>query len=305
MPVASLYDLARARLIQNIHMLDDIGDLPYAFLAPVLRQIQNPDQLIELETNCPQILGETGELWLRFVRRDIPNWDKKPHQPRDDKNWSKVYRKLKRDAEREEEAQAEALKQRMQAIQKDRKGHQTTIVEGQTGYQPSPRRKGFAFGGGGGWAKSLAPKETGKVAFDKLRRGIFDQKQARPKASQMPAHILAQRKRATVVQAPARMVRMQEQVQQEAPKRMLLSKKASESLAERSATVPATKTPTITSRPMPRPAEAAPDKIERTRLPAGQQFSAPRPQTQRPSVPGGKRRREEPSILRQPKRPKM
>ncbi|KAF2676820.1 hypothetical protein K458DRAFT_424435 [Lentithecium fluviatile CBS 122367] len=302
MPIASLYDLAKARLIQNIHMLDDVGDLPYAFLAPVLRAVQNPDQLIELETNCPQLLGETSEIWLRFIKRDIPSWDKKPHQPRDEKNWSKVYRKLKRDAEKEEEAQAEALKQRMQAIQKDRKGHQTTIVEGQTGYQPSPRRKGFAFGGGSGWTKSAAPKETGKVAFDKLRRGIFDQKQARPKASQMPAHILAQRKKA-VAQAPARMVRMQEQVvQQEAPKRMLLSKGASASLAGRTAAPPPIKAPTITSRPMPKLADAAP---ERARLPAGQQFSAPRPQSQRLPVPAGKRKREEPSILRQPKRTRM
>jgi elongin-A len=305
MPAATLYDLAKSRLIQNIHMLDDIGDLPYAFLAPILRQVQNPDQLTELETNCPQILGETGEIWMRFIKRDIPNWDKKPHQPRDDKNWSKVYRKLQRDAEKEEEAQAEALKQRMQAIQKDRKGHQTTIVEGQTGYQPSPRRKGFAFAGSSGWAKSAAPKETGKVAFDKLRRGIFDAKQARPKAAQMPAHILAQRKRATVAQAPARMVRMQEAVQQEAPQRMLLSKTASASVTGRAAAAPVAKAPAIKSRPIPRPAETTPDKVERARLPAGHQFSAPRPQSQRPAGPGGKRRREEPSILRQPKRPKM
>jgi elongin-A len=300
----SLYDLAKARLIGNIHMLDDIGDLPYAFLAPILRSVQNPDQLMELEKNCPQLLGETGELWLRYIKRDIPNWDKKPHQPRDDKNWSKVYRKLKRDAEKEEEEQAEALKQRMQALKKGREGNQTTIVEGYTGRSSVPR-KAFGFAGSSSWARSAAPKETGKVAFDKLRRGIFDQKQARPKASQMPAHILAQRKKATVSQAPARMVRMQEAVQQEAPQRMLLSKTASSSVVGRTSAVPAVKAPVITSRTTPRPSQASPERAERARLPAGQQFSAPRPQSQRPSVPGGKRRREEPSILYQPKRPKM
>lgn len=242
---------------------------------------------------------------MRYIKRDIPNWDKKPHQPRDEKNWSKVYRKLKRDAEKEEEAQAEALKQRMQAIHKDRKGHQTTIVEGQTGYQPSRTRKAFGFAGGSSFAKSAAPRETGKVAFDKLRRGIFDAKQARPKASQMPAHILAQRKQATVTQAPARMVRMQEAIQQEAPQRMLLSKTASASLAGRTSAAPAVKAPAIKSRPIPRPAEATPEKVERARLPAGQQFTAPRPQSQRPGGPGAKRRREEPSIMRQIKRPKM
>lgn len=302
MPASSLYDLAKARLIQNIHMLEDIGDLPYAFLAPVLRHIQNPDQLLELEHNCPQILGETEEIWRRFIKRDIPNWDKKPHQPRDPKNWSKVYRKLKRDAQKEEEEQAQALKQRMQAIQKDRQGHQTTIVEGQTGFRPSVSRK--MFGTGSGWARSAAPKETGKVAFDKLRRGIFDQKQARPKASQMPAHILAQRK-AAVAQAPARMVRMQEAAQAEAPQRMLLSKGASASLAGRTSASSTVKPPTIKARPVSRPTAASPEKPDRARLPAGQQFSAPRPLVQRPPVSAVKRRREEPSILRQPKRTKM
>lgn len=305
MPAPSLFDLAKTRLIQNVHMLEDIGDLPYAFLAPVLRQIQNPDQLVDLEANCPQILGETGEIWLRFIKRDIPNWDQKPHQPRDEKHWSKVYRKLKRDAEKEEDAQKEALRQKMQALQKDRKGHQTTIVEGRTGYTPTARRKGFAFGSGGGgsWGNPAAPQKTGKMAFDKLRRGIFDQKQARPKASQIPTHLLAERKKTNNIQAPARMIRMQEA---EPPKRMVLSKAASASVTGRSNSTPTTSRPTITSRPAPRPVQSTPEKAQRVSLPAGQQFTAPKIQPQRSgSAPALKRRRDEPSILRQPKRKKM
>ncbi len=293
------------RLIQNIGMIDDIGDLPYAFLAPVLRHIQNPDQLIELEANCPQILGETGEIWLRFIKRDISDWGERSHQPRDPSNWSKVYRKLKCDAEREKETQQEALKQRMQAIQKDRRGHQTTIVEGQTGYQPASRWKGFTFGSGAGssWARSDAPKQTGKAVFDKLRRGIYDQKQARPKASMMPAHVLAERKKA-VAQAPARMVRQQEY---EAPKRIVISKGASVSSAQCSAEASETirPRPVLTARPVSQSASTA-DPAQRTRLPAGQYFSTPNPLSQRQGVaPLLKRRRDEPSILRQPKRTKM
>ncbi|KAF2244871.1 hypothetical protein BU26DRAFT_490975 [Trematosphaeria pertusa] len=305
MPALSLFDLSKQRMIQNIHMLTDIGDLPYSFLAPVLRHIQNPDQLAELEGNCPQVLGETGDIWLRFIKRDIPNWDKKPFEPRDAKNWSKAYRKLKRDAEKEEEAQKEALKQQMQALQKNRIGHQTTIVEGRTGYGPSARRKGFAFGGAGAstsWGNPAAPAKTGKAVFDKLRRGIFDQKQARPKASQMPMHMLAER-RATVKQAPARLVRMQEN---EAPKRMVISREASASLA-RSNSVPSSASgPKITSRPAPQTTVATAEKPRRTHLPVGQQFSAPKLQPQRPAgAPVPKRRREAPSIFHNPKRRKV
>lgn len=289
------------RLVQNVHMIDDIGDLPYAFLAPVLRHIQNPDQLAELENNCPQILGETGEIWLRFIKRDIPNWNDKPHQPRDPKNWCKVYKKLKRDAEKEEEAQKEVLKQRMQALQKDRKGHQTTIVEARTVIGQASRRRAFNLGSGGSsWGNPAAPAKTGKAAFDKLRRGIFDQKQARPKASQIPTHLLAERKRPGVVQAPARLVRMKEN---EAPRRMVISRQTHTPGASRDVTSPTTARSNITSRPVPQVNVPKEEKPQRARLPPGQQFTAPKPQTSRPE--GSlvvKRRREEPSILFQPKR---
>ncbi|PVH95636.1 hypothetical protein DM02DRAFT_146557 [Periconia macrospinosa] len=299
MPADSLYEMTKRQLIRNIHMLEDIGDLPYAFLAPILRQMKNPDQLMALEANCPQILGETGEIWLKFIQRDIPDYQKQAHRPRDEKNWSKVYRKLKRDAEREEEAQKDALKQQMQALQQNRQGHQTTIIEGRTGQIPSATRKGFAFSGSS-WSRSNAPKQTGKAAFDKLRRGIYDQKQARPKAAMMPAHILAERKKATAVQqAPARMVRQAElSSHNQGPQRMVLSKGASASVGAHNATAPITSRPNITSRSMPRPTTSTPQAAQRTRLPEGQQFSAPRLQSQRPtSSPAVKRRAEEPAKL--------
>ncbi|KAF1963857.1 hypothetical protein CC80DRAFT_487148 [Byssothecium circinans] len=303
MPAQPLFDLAKRRLISNVHMLDDIGDLPYDFLAPVLRHLQNPDQLAQLEANCPQLLGQTGEIWLKFIRRDIPDYVKKPHEPRDPKNWSKVYRKLKKDSEKEEEVQKEALRQQVQALQNNRKGAQTVIVEGRVGNTPSARRKGFAFGGGSSsWGGSGAPRQTGKVAFDKLRRGIFDQKQARPKAAMMPAHVLAERKR-TVTQAPARMVRQAEHTQvNEVPPRMMLSKAASSAVASRDAAPPATSQSRITSRPLARPSGSAPSNAQRARLPEGQQFSAPKLQPQRPAA---KRRAEEtPKLFHEPKRRK-
>ncbi|KAF2650963.1 hypothetical protein K491DRAFT_696867 [Lophiostoma macrostomum CBS 122681] len=289
MPAPSLYDLSKARLIANINMLDDIGDLPYSFLAPILRHVQNPSQLLEIETNCPQILGETGEIWIRFIRRDIPNWDKKPHQPRDPKNWSKVYRKLKKDAENEKKGQEEQLKEQMRALQKDRDVNKTQIVDASRIQVPRSRPWGFGGGGGGGWEKSGAPAKTGKVAFDKLRRGIFDQKQARPKATRMPTHLLEQRK-GKVAQAPARLVRMNEA---EAPSRMMLSKGASATVAQG---LGSSSRPTLHS---------SPEKPQRASLPAGQHFTAPkiRPQSSGPAPPP-KRKREEVNLFMQPKRRK-
>lgn len=299
MPVLSLFELARQRLIKNIDLLNDIGDIPFTFLEPVLRHIQNPDQLQELEENCTQIQGETGEIWLKYIKRDIPDWDKKPHQPRDPRNWNKVYRKLKKDAEREKHEQEDALKQQMRALQQDRAQNKTLIVDSKVGYGARSSRV-FAFGSSSGWGGSGAPKQTGKVALDKLKRGMFDYKRERPKAAQMPTHLLAQRK-ALVRAAPARMVRMAEN---EGPRNMVISKQAAASVARRKDPLPEMKQPHITHKPIPQQSGAPP----RTSLPAGQQFNAPKLKPLDPEAGASqapKKRKEAPSMFHKPKRRKM
>lgn len=304
MPALSLFELARQRLIKNIDMLNDVGDIPFSFLEPVLRFIQNPDQLQELEENCTQLLGETGDIWLRFIKRDIPNWDTKPHEPRDPKKWSMVYRKLKKDMEKEKQADAEALKQQMQALQKDRAQNKTLIVDSRVGYGTNSNKFFSARSGGGcstSWgAPTGAPAKTGKVAFDKLKRGIFDHKRERPTAHQMPAHVLAQRK-TKLKHAPAHMVRM---AQNEAPRNMVLSRQASASVAKKPVPRPQPASrPQITQRPVPQ--KSAPPT--RTSLPAGQQFHAPKLKAsaqESSAAPAPKRKREEYSMF-QPKKRKL
>jgi elongin-A len=300
MPVSSLFELARQRLIKNIDLLNDIGDIPFTFLEPVLRHIQNPDQLQELEENCTQIQGETGEIWLRFIKRDIPDWDKKPHQPRDPRNWNKVYRKLKKDSEKEKQDQEHALKEQMRALQKDRAKNKTLIVDSKIGYGANSSRV-FGLGSSSSWGGSGAPAKTGKVAMDKLKRGMFDYKRERPRAANMPTHLLTQRK-SLVRAAPARMVRMAEN---EAPQNMVLSRQAAASVARRTDPLPETKKPHITHRPIPQQSGAPP----RASLPAGQQFSAPKlkPREQVPTAtqPAVKRKEPASSMFHKPKRRKM
>jgi elongin-A len=303
MPVPSLFELARQRMIRNIDMLNDVGDLPYSFLQPVIRFIQNPAQLQELETNCPQLLGETGEIWLRFIKRDIPNWEKKPHEPRDPAKWGKVYRKLKKDAEQEKEADAEALKQQMRALQQDRAQNKTLIVDSRLGYGAGSSRI-FTGRTTSSWGeRSGAPAKTGKVAMDKLKRGMFDRNRERP-ATHIPAHLLAQRK-TTVKQAPARMVRMAEN---EAPRNMVVSKQASAIVTKKPEPQPPVSKPVtrphVTQRPVPQQSNAPP---VRTSLPAGCHVTAPRlkPLSGEPgTAPALKRKRVEYSMF-QPKKKRV
>jgi elongin-A len=298
MPALSLFELARQRLIKNIDLLNDIGDIPFTFLEPVLRHIQNPDQLQELEENCTQIQGETGEIWMKYIKRDIPDWDKKPHQPRDPRNWNKVYRKLKKDAEKEKNDQEDALKQQMRALQQNRAQNKTLIVDSRVGYGARSSRV-FGLGSSSGWGGSGAPRPTGKVAMDKLKRGMFDSKRDRPRAAMMPTHLLAQRQ-SLVRAAPARMVRMAEN---EAPRNMVISRQAAASVAQRKDALPELKQPVITHKPLSRPTGAPP----RVSLPAGQQFNAPKlkPAVQEPGVAQAPKRKEAHSMFHKQKRRKL
>lgn len=297
MPAPSLFELARQRLIKNIDMLNDVGDLPYSFLETVLRSIQNPDQLQELEENCTQLLGETGDIWMRFIKRDIPNWSTKPHQPRDPKKWSMVYRKLKKDMEKEKQADAEALKQQIQAIQNNRAQNKTLIQTTTIGYENSKARSS----GWGAQTGAAPPSKTGKMAFDKLRRGVFDHNRERPKAPKLPEHVLASR-RTQLTRAPAHMVRM---AQNEAPRNMVVSRQASASVAEKPAPRRPVSKPQITQRPVPVPQKSV--APTRTSLPVGRQFHAPKPRApaqDTAAAPVSKRKREEYSMF-QPKKKKF
>jgi elongin-A len=64
----------------------------------------------QLEINSPQLIGRDGEIWLKFIERDIPNWESQPHRPSNPKNWWKVYRKLKQEAQNDMVQDAEKLK---------------------------------------------------------------------------------------------------------------------------------------------------------------------------------------------------
>jgi elongin-A len=198
----SLLAMSRRCATRNIETLYDVGPThPYSFWRPILLKIENPDQLKELETTCPQLHGETGEIWQRFIKRDILGWETKRREPADPKNWWKLYRKLKADAEREKQAQEDELRERMRKLNEDKQANTSIIVEARTGYTPRPQRR---FGVPTGPRPPPAAKNA-RTALDKLKRSMYDQNQARPKAAMMPNRLLEER-RGRVVQAPKSMV---------------------------------------------------------------------------------------------------
>ena len=83
----------------------------------------------EIEERSPQIIGHDAEIWLELVKRDVPNWQEKPHQPKNPANWYKVYRKLIKESELEVKKDAALLKATLDCINKEKSQHKLQRVE--------------------------------------------------------------------------------------------------------------------------------------------------------------------------------
>ena len=81
--------------------LTDVGDFEFWKIRDVLARVTSPEQLHEIEIASPQIQGEDEELWRALIARDIPDWRKKNYVPKDPRKWFQVYKKYKKEQQRE------------------------------------------------------------------------------------------------------------------------------------------------------------------------------------------------------------
>lgn len=120
--------MAARSCIRSLRGITDVADTPYELIKPVLRKIQNPDQLHEIETNSPQIADADAELWRAFIARDIPQWEDKIIEPKNPRSWWKVYRKLVRQEERAKEEQEAKLADAMRGLKSEREANRAQFV---------------------------------------------------------------------------------------------------------------------------------------------------------------------------------
>jgi elongin-A len=107
--------------MRNLTRFDDdaLGETPWRLLEPILNKCEDSKQLHRWEVNHEQIRGLTGDIWLKFIKRDIPNWRNKPYEPANPESWWKVYKKLKGEADDQERKANEFLKNKMSKIKRD------------------------------------------------------------------------------------------------------------------------------------------------------------------------------------------
>lgn len=131
MPAKSLVDLASAVCIKNLKGLESIGDyLPYASVRHILLKVESAYQLRRIELNSPQVLGETGEIWLRIIERDFPlEYKSKGYKPQNANKWYRVWEKYKADHDQSLQESEEKLRSAFAGLKQDKEKNTSKIVE--------------------------------------------------------------------------------------------------------------------------------------------------------------------------------
>ncbi|OAP63998.1 hypothetical protein AYL99_03225 [Fonsecaea erecta] len=208
MPADSLLDMARRACARNVHRITDIGDLDYELIRPILLKIESPEKLHQLELSSPQIIGHDAEIWLNFIKRDIPDWDRKRHEPSNPKNWYKVYRKLKAEATKDSSNDEAMLKAALADIQKGKEQNTAEIASTSrsaglysSSNAPGPSRRARV-----GWnyisGKTGAKGAHKMTLMQKIRKEAKDAKSSK---MNRPMHEL-QKRQTGVVKAPTQFV---------------------------------------------------------------------------------------------------
>ncbi|KAL1991050.1 hypothetical protein VTN49DRAFT_5554 [Thermomyces lanuginosus] len=109
MPAASLLAMSTRAAAQNVKNLVDIGNMPYSLVRPILSKVESPAQLRAIELQSPHIMEEDRELWIEFIKRDIPQWERF-ELPEKSNCWYDIYRDLLEQVQREVEEDAIQLK---------------------------------------------------------------------------------------------------------------------------------------------------------------------------------------------------
>ncbi|OOF92383.1 hypothetical protein ASPCADRAFT_133404 [Aspergillus carbonarius ITEM 5010] len=127
MPPPSLLQLCTATAIRNVKLLNDIGNMPYTLARPFLLKVESPEKLRSLEMNSPHLMRDDEELWLEFIKRDIPRWEEYDLPERPD-CWYDVYCDLREQVQRAVDEDAEKLKLALDGISSEREKHSAKLV---------------------------------------------------------------------------------------------------------------------------------------------------------------------------------
>ncbi|KAJ5605970.1 hypothetical protein N7510_008751 [Penicillium lagena] len=167
MLVPSLRQLATASAIRNVRLLRDLGDLPYALVRPILLKVDNPEQLHCIEQQSPQVANDTEELWLEFIKRDIPQWETYA-LPQHSDHWYEIYCDLREQAQRAVDEDAEKMKLALDGLNSQKARLTPKIVSERSrlpGKRPTQRQRYAAYDRKMGGLAPVFGKPTGAAEW--------------------------------------------------------------------------------------------------------------------------------------------
>ncbi|KAF3905928.1 Elongin-A [Orbilia brochopaga] len=145
--------------------IDDVGNLPFFLVRPILSRIENPANLRTIEKNCPQIAGEDAELWIDYIRRDFGDQALEKYRPENPESWSKVYRKLKREQDEKDQQDFNKLKEDMAKAAAKREKRRVAVIPFNPKDRAEMRRLDRGFSGGGRpWNMGMSGTASGRVS---------------------------------------------------------------------------------------------------------------------------------------------
>lgn len=170
-PVKSLYELCKNVLTKYVDTIDDVGDIEYSILRPILLKMTSPPQLKRLESTCPHLLPHTAEIWHKFITRDfgaaaVTKYTPSASTPH---AWARVYEKHHRASLAASAASAATLREQMSSLNNAKASQRARIVTNTSGLPPAGRRPGSGWGRpSDGWTTKAGSKT--KNIVQKARR---------------------------------------------------------------------------------------------------------------------------------------
>ncbi|PGH06681.1 hypothetical protein AJ79_06465 [Helicocarpus griseus UAMH5409] len=128
MPAPSLLYLAQKACLKITKRIDDIGLIRYDLIRPILQKIENPEKLHELELKSPHLLQHDAELWIEFIKRDVPGFDQLV-LPENPDSWYDVYHELLDKNAREVDEDAERMRRALLGLDRQKAQQGAKVVD--------------------------------------------------------------------------------------------------------------------------------------------------------------------------------
>ncbi|KAK2750731.1 hypothetical protein FQN57_002804 [Myotisia sp. PD_48] len=128
MGTPSLLQLSRRMCVRVVKDIRDVGLAPYELIRPILQKIENPEHLHELELKSPHLMEYDSELWIEYIKRDVPRW-REIDLPERPQSWYNVYTSLLEQVAKELEEDAIRMARALRGLDKEKSKHSSQFVD--------------------------------------------------------------------------------------------------------------------------------------------------------------------------------